>query len=333
MEKETLKFTPRTDLAIEIGALLKEEHDDDNYEIEGVQIDTNTQPVFKKTHITILNEAGASAMGKPVGHYITLESQELKENDPEAHKKIIQEVSETIKSLLPKTKETLNVLVVGLGNRQATPDTLGPYVTDKVLVTRHIAQFVPEAIDESVCHLSSIAPSVMGLTGVETSEIVKGVASHIKPDCIIAIDALGSRSASRINTTIQISNTGISPGAGIGNKRKQLNEETVGCPVIAIGVPTVVDAATLVNDTMDCLIENMMMETDNNALLNMLNDLGQQEKYSLIQEVITPVMGNLFVTPKDIDEVIVYLGNVIANAINIAVHPGITINDVNKYRY
>ncbi|ONI45283.1 GPR endopeptidase [Candidatus Epulonipiscium fishelsonii] len=296
-----------------------------------MQIDE--QEFFKKTHIEITSEDGAKIMGKPIGKYITIESQSLKENNPQAHKQIIQEVANIIKSLLPKVDEKLKVLAIGLGNRQATPDTLGPYVTDKVFVTRHLMEFVPAEIEKNVANLSSLAPGVMGLTGIETSEIVKGTAEHIKPHCIIAIDSLGARSASRINTTIQITNTGISPGAGIGNKRKQLDESTVGCPVIAIGVPTVVDAATLVNDTMDYLIESMLSETQDATFYQMLKDLGDQEKYSLIKKTITPTIGNLFVTPKDIDEVIMYLGNVISNAINIAVHPSITIDDINKYAY
>ncbi|OON94919.1 MAG: GPR endopeptidase [Candidatus Epulonipiscioides saccharophilum] len=324
------KFLPLTDLAIEVGAILEKDEDDD---IDGIDLQIDTFENYKKTHIEVFTEEGEEIIGKPIGHYITIESEHLKENDPEIHKEIIEEVADCLKGLLPTHTGTLKVLVIGLGNRQATPDTLGPYVCDKVLVTRHLAEFVPDAIDESVCHLSSLAPGVMGLTGIETSEVVKGVCDHINPDCIIAIDALGARSASRINSTIQISNTGISPGAGIGNKRKKLNCETMGCPVIAIGVPTVVDAATLINDTMDTLIESMLAESINTEFYSMLRDLGDQEKYSLIREVITPTIGNLFVTPKDMDEVIMYLGNVIANAINIAVHPGITIDDVNKYRY
>ncbi|WP_305768857.1 GPR endopeptidase [Candidatus Epulonipiscium viviparus] len=326
-------FTPRTDLAIEVGAILEREEKEVEDELDGVDLHIEPHENYKKTHIEIFSAAGEKIMSKPMGHYITIESEYLKENNPEIHKEIIEEVADCLRGLLPTHSGILKVLIIGLGNRQATPDTLGPYVCDKVLVTRHLAEFVPEAIDDSVCHLSSLAPGVMGLTGIETSEIVKGVCEHIHPDCIIAIDALGARSATRINSTIQISNTGISPGAGIGNKRKKLDINTMGCPVIAIGVPTVVDAATLINDTMDTLIESMLAESTNAEFYSMLRDLGDQEKYSLIREVITPTIGNLFVTPKDMDEVIMYLGNIIANAINIAVHPGITIDDVNKYRY
>lgn len=333
MEENIDNWSPRTDLAVEIGALLKENKPND-YQIEGVEINTDCNQEFDitTTHVKILDETGAQNMGKPIGNYITIECTGIKDNDPDVHKEVINILSKELKEILPH-KEKNNILVVGLGNRFATPDTLGPNVAGKVLVTRHLSTQMPEQIDESVCNLSSLIPGVMGLTGIETSEIIKGVAANIKPDCIIAIDALGARNAKRINTTIQISDTGISPGAGVGNKRKQLNVETVGCPVIAIGVPTVVDAATLVNDTLDHLISAMLQEAEPSPFYNMLKELSDKEKYSLIKEVLFPVVGDLFVTPKDIDEVVEYLTNIIANGINIAVHPGITLEDINKYTY
>ncbi|MEG1277487.1 MAG: GPR endopeptidase [Cellulosilyticaceae bacterium] len=333
MKNDVESWSPRTDLAIEIGALLKENKPNE-YEIEGVEIITkeNEEQSITTTHVKIIDEVGAKNMGKPIGNYITIECMGMKHNEPELHRDVIGVLAEEIKRLLPK-KSKNSILVVGLGNRFATPDTLGPNVAGKVLVTRHLNAAMPEEIDESVCNLSSLIPGVMGLTGIETSEIIKGVTTHIKPDCIIAIDALGARNAKRINTTIQISDTGIAPGAGVGNKRKQLNEETVGCPVIAIGVPTVVDAATLVSDTLDQLIYAMLQETEHSPFYDMLKDLGEKEKYLLIKEVLFPLVGDLFVTPKDIDEIVEYLTNIIANGINIAVHPGITMKDINKYTY
>lgn len=327
-------WSPRTDLAIEIGALLKEDKPED-YQIEGVEILTKENEAFgiTTTHVKVKDDKGAQNMGKPIGNYITIECQGIKDNDPEIHEEVIKVLAEELKKILPNKKEKNNILVVGLGNRFATPDTLGPNVAGKVLVTRHLNQAMPEQIDDSVCNLSSLIPGVMGLTGIETSEIIKGVAENIKPDCIVAIDALGARNAKRINTTIQISDTGISPGAGIGNKRKQLNEETMGCPVIAIGVPTVVDAATLVNDTLDHLIFAMLQEAEHSPFYEMLKELSDREKYALIKEVLFPLVGDLFVTPKDIDEVVEYLTNIISNGINIAVHPGITLQDINKYTY
>ena len=341
MHKESVKsidfkdWFPRTDLAIEISNTLKLNQAED-YQIPGVKVHTDYKESCDMTitHVSIENESGEEHMGKPKGDYITIECSSIKENNPDAHKEVIAAVAQSLTFVLPKNlSKTLNVLVIGLGNRFATPDTLGPKVANKVLVTRHINLKTPDSIDDSVCHLSSLAPGVMGLTGIETVEIISGVAEKIKPDCIIAIDALAARSASRINSTIQITNTGISPGAGVGNSRKQLNEQTVGCPVVAIGVPTVVDTATLVTDALNQLIENMLKQAEHSQLYDMLKELSEQEKYHLIRETLFPQIGDLFVTPKEIDEVIEYLTSIIANAINIAVHPGISIEDINKYTY
>ncbi len=253
-------------------------------------------------------------------------------NDPDAHEKVIRVFAKELLTLLPQSKEK-SVLVVGLGNQNATPDALGPRVAAKVVVTRHIEQKLPWQIDESVCDLSALTPGVMGITGIETSEIIEGVVAKTKPDYLLVVDALGARNAERVNTTIQINNVGIEPGAGIGNKRKAINEENMGCPVIAIGVPTVVDAATLVSDMMDHLIEAMLEETDSQEFYQMLHQLSQQEKFLLVKEVLYPHIGNMFVTPKEIDEVIEYLAIIIANGINIAMHPGITMEDINRFKY
>lgn len=191
----------------------------------------------------------------------------------------------------------------------------------------------PELLDEGVCYLSSFAPSVMGLTGIETAEVIRGVADNVKPDCIIAIDALAARSATRINTTIQITNTGISPGAGVGNKRKELNEATIGCKVIAVGVPTVVDTVTLVSDALNDLISHMLKQAEHSPFYDVLKDLTAEEHYQLIKESIYPEISDLFVTPKEIDEVMEYLSSIVANGINLAVHPGMTLKDINKYTY
>ncbi len=326
---------PRTDLAIEISSSLKLNQDKD-YQIPGVEVSTQHIDEYdiNLTHVIVKDEEGEKNMGKPKGKYITIECPNIKHNDPEAHKEVINLLAGSIAELLPeRNKKDLEVLVIGLGNRFATPDTLGPEVANKVLVTRHLHQKMPEAIDDSVCRLSSFAPGVMGLTGIETAEIISGVSEKTQPDCIIAIDALAARSTSRINSTIQITNTGISPGAGVGNARKQLNEETIGCPVIAIGVPTVVDTATLVSDAFGQLIANMLKQAERSEIYEMLKALSDQEQYELIRETLLPEVADLFVTPKEIDEVIEYLTNIIANGINIAVHPGITIDDINKYTF
>ncbi|MEF9959022.1 MAG: GPR endopeptidase [Niameybacter sp.] len=330
MTQTEMTWTPRTDLALEIGANLQAQSQ--NQAIEGIAIQTENHKQYPitTTSIEILNEVGEKAMGKPIGHYITIESPKMKENDPEARREIIDVVSTQLQKLLPQKKD-LSILVVGLGNRYATPDRLGPDVSGKVLVTRHLKEHAPDAIDESINTVSSLTPGVMGLTGIETSEVIRGVAENIKPDCIIAIDALAARSPERINATIQMSDTGIAPGAGIGNKRKQLNAETMGCPVIAIGVPTVIDTATLVNDTFEHLIESMLAHAPDHGFYTMLQQVSGEEKYHMIREILEPKLGNLFVTAKDIDEIMVYLSEIIFNSINIAVHPGIGLDDINKY--
>ncbi len=331
MDKIKETWSPRTDLALEVGMALKADPQHASG-IEGVAIETKAHPseAIVTTYVHIHNEQGVAHMGKPMGHYITIEAPDMKTNSPEIHREIVEIVANELKALLPQ-KEKPHVMVVGLGNRLATPDRLGPDVSHKVLVTRHLYQHLPEAIDESVGELSSLTPGVMGLTGIETSEIIKGVAAQVKPDCIIAIDALAARHIQRINATIQLTDTGISPGAGVGNKRKQLNEETVGCKVIAIGVPTVIDTATLVNDTMDTLVEDMLKNAPDDAFYKMLQEISKQEKHGMFQEILEGQMGNLFVTAKDIDEIMDYLARIIFNAINVAVHPGMQSDEMNKY--
>lgn len=329
---ESNNINVRTDLAIEVSEALQK--GSTASDIPGVSVKRfeNSEDEIRVTRVEIENDEGVKEMGKPKGTYITIENPYMQVNDPDAHEQVIEVFAKELLTLLPQTKEK-NVLVVGLGNRNATPDALGPKVATKVVVTRHIEQKLPWQIDDSVCALSAITPGVMGITGIETSEIIKGVVDQTKPDYVLVVDALGARNAGRVNTTIQINNTGIEPGAGIGNKRKAINEANMGCPVIAIGVPTVVDAATLVSDMMDHLIDAMLGESDDDDFYEMLERLSQQEKYLLVKEVLYPHIGNMFVTPKEIDEVIEYLSSIIANGINIAMHPGITIDDINRFKY
>lgn len=331
MDKE--KFTTRTDLAIESDALNNTEVQ--NSEIEGVAItiEKNLGKDITVTWVKIKDENGSKTMGKPIGNYITIESETMKQNSVRLHENIIKIMADKL-SKLKKLNSDTSILVVGLGNWNITPDSLGPKVISKVLVTRHLLENLPEEIDKSVRMVSAISTGVMGLTGMETGEIVKGVVDNIKPDLIIAIDALAARKTSRINTTIQISDTGISPGSGVGNTRMALNEKTLGVPVIAIGVPTVVDAATMVNDTMNRILDEMSAQTKKGSeFYNMLQSISEEEKYSLILDILEPYSGNMFVTPKEVDSVVDGLADIIGNAINIALHPGIDIHDINRYVY
>lgn len=325
-------FSPRTDLAIEARELAQEQKQNTE-ELDGVKVEIKNTDIYQITHVKILNEIGSQTMGKPIGNYITIESELLKENDITSHEQIMKTVAEHIAGL-SKLNQKSTILVVGLGNWNITPDALGPKVIDKILVTRHLNGVLPEEIQKSVRSVAAISPGVMGITGIETVEIIQGVVEKLKPDLIIAIDALAARKFSRINSTIQMSDTGVAPGAGVGNKRMTLNEQTLGVPVLALGVPTVVDAATLINDTMDRMLEEMIAQTEQgSAFYEMLHSMDTDEKYRLIVDILNPYVGNMFVTPKEVDAVVERLANIIANAINIAIQPGITIEDINRFTY
>lgn len=324
-------YSIRTDLAIEVTEMITKETN--ATDIEGVEIliKEDKDEEIQVSWVKIKDEVGSKNMGKPIGNYVTIESEAMKENDTLTHEKITEIFSKNLVKLC-NLKENSTILIVGLGNWNVTPDALGPKVISKVLVTRHIKETLPEEIDENVRPVSAISPGVMGITGIETAEIVRGVVERLKPDIVIAIDALATRKTSRINATIQMSDTGVAPGGGMGNKRKILNKETLGVPVIAIGVPTVVDAGTLVNDTIDLMIDSFVNELKGgNQFYEMIRDLDKEEKHELIENILNPYTGNLFVTPKEVDAVIERLSKIIANAINIAMHPGINFNDINRY--
>lgn len=324
-----MNFSPYTDLALEIAENICKDSS-----VEGIDMKRENYGLDNTnvTIVSITNNKGVEALGKPLGNYITLESSFIKENDIEAHEKLISILSSHIKELCPPNINT--TLIIGLGNAQVTPDSLGPKVVDKILVTRHIKDTVPEDITNSVASVAALAPGVMGMTGIETAEVVRGVTDRVKPDLVIAIDALAARKVSRVNSTIQLSDTGVAPGAGVGNKRKTLDKESLGVPVIAIGVPTVVDAATMANDTIDRVLDALLNESEKGSqFYNMLKDTAGEEKYNLIKEVLDPYTENMFVTPKEVDAVIENLVNIIANSINIALHPGIELEDINRYKF
>lgn len=305
-----MEFKIRTDLAVE----LREDIDKQDDELKGIKVlkDFEDNGNIKITKVIIEDENGSRFLGKEIGNYITLESNELAEPDEDYHRNISKVLAKYVKELLP-VKENCKVLAVGLGNREATPDSLGPRVVDNICITRKMSEeYMPEYILNqcSRYEVSGIAPGVMAQTGMESAEIIKGIVEEIHPDVIIAIDSLAARNTERLNTTIQISDTGINPGSGVGNHRKGLTKDTVGVPVIAIGVPTVVDAATIVNDTMENLI-NFMPQS------NALKQFTSEEKYQLIKEVIHPNLSTMYVTPKDVDETIKYISYTISEGLNI----------------
>ncbi|AOY77575.1 GPR endopeptidase [Clostridium formicaceticum] len=321
-------FQVRTDLALEVRELYQEEK---QQEIPGVAVDQENLENVTITRVEVLDEEGEKLMGKAKGKYITLECVALRRPDADLKDEVSKILAKELNALIHVDKH-LKVLVVGLGNVHVTPDALGPEVVSKLFVTRHFFKFYNKESDEALAELSAIAPGVMGTTGIETGEIIKGIVENVKPDVVVAVDALASRKMERVNTTIQLSTTGIHPGSGIGNKRQALDEKTLGIPVIAIGVPTVVDAATLTNDTIQLVIGAFAKQAKvGSQFYNMLQELKEEEKYQMIKEVLEPYSANVMVTPKEVDDIILNLSHIIANAINIALHPGIDLKDVNRY--
>ncbi|NMB97208.1 MAG: GPR endopeptidase [Clostridiaceae bacterium] len=324
-----------TDLALEVHELIKEQGARQvppvEAEIPGVQVENAGTENVKISRVKISSIQGQNALGKPMGTYITLEVPGIKEGDMDIYEETCKALATELAGIL-KLQEKSTVLVVGLGNWNVTSDSLGPKVVSKLMVTRHLIQYVPEEVEDGVRPVCAIAPGVLGITGIETGEIVRGIVDRIRPDCIIAIDALASRKLDRVNTTIQISDTGISPGSGVGNKRMDISRETLGVPVIAIGVPTVVDAATIANDTIDKVIDALIDKSpENNQFYSILKNMDRDEKYAMIQQVLDPYTGNLIVTPKETDEVVDRISKVIANGLNISLHQGITLDDVDRY--
>lgn len=315
------KYSIRTDLALEE----KERFESDNVEVQGVILEEeyDEEREIRVTRVQIETEKGAKAMGKPVGTYLTVEAPNLAVPDVGYHREISEELSRYIKELIEKLgligKEDLSILIVGLGNRQVTPDALGPYVVDNLCVTRHIVkEYGKYAMGMEHANLvSAIVPGVMGQTGMETVEIVKGVVDETEPDMVIAIDALAARNSRRLNRTVQIADTGIHPGSGVGNLRNGLTKESLGVPVIGIGVPTVVDAATIVNDTMENLIDALETSEMLKGVGDVLRTYNAAEKYELVKELISPHLNGMFVTPKDVDEMVKQISYTISEGLNI----------------
>jgi spore protease len=325
----------RTDLALEAHELFKQqamrEVLKDRGEPPGVEVESAGTEDIRITRVKVTSPTGEASIGKPMGNYITLEIPRLRQNDQALIEDSCKELAKELARIV-NISEKGTVLVVGLGNWNVTPDALGPKVVSSLMVTRHLLEYVPEQVDEGVRPVCAVAPGVLGITGIETGEIIKGIVDRVKPELIIAIDALASRKTDRVSTTIQLADTGIAPGSGVGNKRMEISKSTLGIPVIAIGVPTVVDAATMANDAIDLVIDSMVEQASNGTdFYNMLKDIDRNEKYQLIQEVLSPYIGNLIVTPKEIDDIIEKVSKVVANGINIALHKGITLNDVNRY--
>lgn len=284
----------RTDLALEARESVSEQEE----HLHGVRVEEEYKEdsEIKITRVIIESRNGARLLGKGIGTYVTLEAPNMAHPDENYHEEIAKELAQQLRLLLPSQKERLSVLIVGLGNREVTADSLGPRVVDNLTMTRHMVMEFGNAAYEgrNIPLTSSLVPGVMAKTGMESQEIISGVVTQTHPDLVIVIDALAARSIKRLNRTIQISNAGINPGSGVGNYRNAIQKENLGVPVIALGVPTVVDAATIVQDVM---------------------------RKECSAGKITDAMGelyNMYVTGKDVDYEIQQISHIICNAIHLA---------------
>lgn len=326
------KYKIRTDLAIDLipKNIKIEEEKIENIKISRIKIDKKTSQKIEKKQ----------------GNYITIEFEDITDtyNKEKTQEIFIKEIKQLLKTM--KIKEQDFCLIIGLGNSRSTPDSLGPKTINNITVTNHLYEL--GFLKKEYRRIAALNPGVMGETGIETSNIIKSISEKLKPDFIIVVDALASSSIERINKTIQITDTGIHPGSGIGNSRKEISKETLDIPVIAIGVPTTVDATTIVNDTIKYLIKHYTYEKQNTnnpinkliinnninylkkeinpskeektKLLGLIGNLTEEETRQLIKETLTPIGYNMMVTPKEIDFLIMKLSDVIGNGLNKALN-------------
>ena len=325
------KYEIRTDMAIDIAEKNIDKFDTSSFLVEDVKV----------THIKLEDN---NIINKKPGTYITIEFDDITDDD--SKKKVSKIFLEELKKILNELsfKKKMNTMIIGLGNRKSTPDSLGPLVSEKIIVTKHFFDMNID-VDSSFSKVSSFYPGVTGITGIETSDFIYGVIDKVKPDLVIVVDALCSTSISRVNKSIQISDTGIYPGSGVGNKRKEISKQTLGVPVISIGIPTVVDAAVIVADTISFMSKNYaynkshskasklinkpvnylkkdisVSNHDKKTLLGLVGLLNEEELINLTYEVLTPIGYNLMVTPKEVDFVIEKLSDVISYGINHSLH-------------
>ena len=310
--------SPVLDLAIEANSLARGKA---NIEINGITEKIHHYDNATVTTIKVTTPEAAEKIKKTMGTYITIEAPNMG-LDKDLLAPISAILSEKLKTLFLYPQEK-PFLIAGLGNQQATPDSLGPMTLNLLSPTRHLFQYMPEEIkDSGLASVCTICPNVLGNTGIETAEIIKGVIAHIQPACLIVIDALAAASLSRISTTIQISNTCISPGSGVGNHRNAINEESMGVPVIAIGVPTVVHAATIMQESLNEFfkIAELTLPSDWQNVWN-----------TMLEHILSPFNGSLVVTPKDIDQLNLNIAKILAAGLTRAIHP--SANGKNFYQY
>ena len=307
----------RTDLALERRDIYQKANKLN--QIDGVEsTEEEINDNIKVSRVKITNSKGEEALGKPIGTYVTIDVKKLKMAGEEEIQKTSEVLTDELKKIVEMhVNNQEDILIVGLGNIYVTPDALGPKVINEIDVTRHIIKYLPQYVDEGTRPVSAISPGVLGTTGIETVEILKGIVENIHPKLLIVIDALASRSIERISSTIQISDTGIVPGAGVGNTREEISENSLGIPVVSIGIPTVVELATLVSDGIDIFIDRLQEKAESNEYLNKLQ---QNDKYEEVKEALNVGDYNMIVTPKEIDDLIENMKDLVARGINFAVN-------------
>ncbi|PZM67167.1 GPR endopeptidase [Paenibacillus dendritiformis] len=333
MTADLRNYSVRTDLALESREMASP---DLAASIPGVQEHVEEDRGVKITRIHVQTEEGSRAIGRMPGRYITIEVPGLRRKDSDLQDRVATSFAQLFASFLEEIgiKSSAKVLIVGLGNWNVTPDSLGPLVVENVLVPRHYFEIMPDQVSPGYREVSAVAPGVLGVTGIESSDIVQGIVDRIRPDLIIAIDALASKALERVNTTVQIADIGIHPGSGIGNKRRGLTREILGVPCIAIGVPTVCYASTIVNNAFEMMREHFKQETNQTRqILGILEDINEQDRLLLVKEVLEPLGHDLIVTPKEVDEFMEDMANIIASGLNAALHEAVDSSNVSAYTH
>lgn len=317
--------SPHTDLAVEATAAQRGRA---GGEIPGVRVQEERYPHYTVTRVEVYSPEGEQALGKQQGTYVTIDCPGLRQRNLELQEAVGRQVSQELQGMLPPLDDSTSVLIVGLGNARATPDALGPRVVERCLATRHLKDYVPADLRGGLRPVAALAPGVLGNTGIETGEIVQGVVEHIRPSAVIAIDALAARNIERIATTVQLADTGIHPGSGLGSRRIGLNRATLGVPVLALGVPTVVHASTIAYDTLELLSGQLRGRS---PFFDLLGAFTAEQIRQLVHEVLHPTVGDLVVTPKDVDDLIQDMSRLIAGSLNAILHTSDHARELLRY--
>lgn len=304
----------RTDLALERRDIYRKANNLED-EIPGIKYNVENIGKTKITRVEITSKEGEEALNKKIGNYITIDVNKINNLLEEENQKIVELLSNEIEKIVDKhIGKSEDILVVGLGNLYSTPDSLGSKVVKKIEITRHIKKYMPQYIDKNARAISAVAPGVLGMTGIETWEFLKGIVDNVKPKLILAIDSLCSKSVNRISKSIQLSDTGIVPGGGVGNARLELTKESLGIPVVALGIPTCVDVATITEDGLNLWIDKLEEKENIDTKI-----LEENNNYESIKEALLPSDLNFIVTPKEIDELIENMTEIVSAGINNAI--------------